>query len=44
MFLDSAVSPTPTRTAIRQGGAFELKQVTWAYHAAFESPRWSPIR
>ena len=33
-----AASPTPIATGIRQGGAFELKQATWAYNNAKESP------
>ena len=38
MFLDSGGFANAYQDGIRQGGAFELKQVTWAYHAAFESP------
>jgi len=41
MILDSAASPTPTTCGIRQGGAFELKQATWAYGQAIE-PRRRP--
>jgi putative CocE/NonD family hydrolase len=38
MFLDSGGFSNAYQGGIRQGGAFELKQVTWAYTAAFESP------
>jgi uncharacterized protein len=38
MFLDSGGFANAFQDGIRQGGAFELKQVTWAYRAAFESP------
>jgi putative CocE/NonD family hydrolase len=38
MFLDSGGFSNAYQGGIRQGGAFELKQVTWAYRAAFESP------
>jgi putative CocE/NonD family hydrolase len=38
MFLDSGGFANAYLDGIRQGGAFELKQVTWAYRAAFESP------
>jgi putative CocE/NonD family hydrolase len=38
MFLDSGGFANAYQDGIRQGGAFELKQVTWAYKAAFESP------
>jgi uncharacterized protein len=38
MFLDSGGFANAYQDGIRQGGAFELKQVTWAYSAAFESP------
>jgi putative CocE/NonD family hydrolase len=38
MFLDSGGFADAYQDGIRQGGAFELKQVTWAYRAAFESP------
>ena len=38
MFLDSGGFSNAYQGGIRQGGAFELKQVTWAYNAAFESP------
>jgi putative CocE/NonD family hydrolase len=38
MFLDSGGFANAYQDGIRQGGAFELKQVTWAYRAAFESP------
>jgi len=38
MFLDSGGFANAFQDGIRQGGAFELKQVTWAYRAAMESP------
>jgi putative CocE/NonD family hydrolase len=38
MFLDSGGFANAFQDGIRQGGAFELKQVTWAYRAALESP------
>jgi putative CocE/NonD family hydrolase len=38
MFLDSGGFANAYQDGIRQGGAFELKQVTWAYRAALESP------
>jgi hypothetical protein len=38
MFLDSGGFSNAYQGGIRQGGAFELKQVTWAYSAALESP------
>ena len=38
MFLDSGGFSNAYQGGIRQGGAFELKQVTWAYRAALESP------
>ena len=38
MFLDSGGFSNAYQGGIRQGGAFELKQVTWAYHAAMEAP------
>jgi putative CocE/NonD family hydrolase len=38
MFLDSGGFSNAYQGGIRQGGAFELKQVTWAYNAAFDSP------
>jgi putative CocE/NonD family hydrolase len=38
MFLDSGGFANAYQDGIRQGGAFELKQVTWAYSAAMESP------
>jgi len=38
LFLDSGGFANAYQGGIRQGGAFELKQVTWAYNAAFESP------
>ena len=33
-----AASPTPIASGIRQGGAFELKQATWAYNNAQGKP------
>jgi uncharacterized protein len=36
MFLDSGGFANAYQDGIRQGGAFELKQVTWAYRAALE--------
>jgi uncharacterized protein len=38
MFLDSGGFANAYQDGIRQGGAFELKQVTWAYRAGLESP------
>jgi putative CocE/NonD family hydrolase len=38
MVLDSGGFSSAYRTGIRQGGAFELKQLTWAYNHAKESP------
>jgi uncharacterized protein len=38
LFLDSGGFADAYQDGIRQGGAFELKQVTWAYRAALESP------
>jgi putative CocE/NonD family hydrolase len=38
MFLDSGGFANAYQGGIRQGGAFELKQVTWAAPAALESP------
>jgi len=38
MFLDSGGFANAYQGGIRQGGAFELKQVTWAWAAAMESP------
>jgi hypothetical protein len=38
MFLDSGGFANAYQGGIRQGGAFELKQVTWAYSEALESP------
>src|SRR5687768_7052367 len=38
MFLDSGGFSNAYQGGIRQGGAFELKQVTWAYNQALESP------
>lgn len=39
MFLDSGGFSNAYQGGIRQGGAFELKQVTWAWQAAMESPQ-----
>lgn len=46
MFLDSGGFSNAYQGGIRQGGAFELKQVTWAHRAALESPesQRDPIR
>ena len=41
MFLDSGGFANAYQGGIRQGGAFELKQVTWAVPAALESPEVS---
>ncbi len=38
MFLDSGGFSNAYQGGIRQGGAFELKQATWAYNAALEAP------
>lgn len=38
LFLDSGGFSNAYQGGIRQGGAFELKQATWAYKMAFESP------
>ncbi len=38
MFLDSGGFSNSYQGGIRQGGAFELKQATWAYRNALESP------
>ncbi len=38
MFLDSGGFANAYQGGIRQGGAFELKQVTWAWASAQESP------
>ena len=38
MFLDSGGFSNAYQGGIRQGGAFELKQATWAYNNALESP------
>ncbi len=39
MFLDSGGFSNAYQGGIRQGGAFEMKQATWAYSSALESPR-----
>jgi hypothetical protein len=39
MFVDSGGFSNAYQGGIRQGGAFEMKQATWAYHSALESPR-----
>jgi len=39
MFLDSGGFSNAYQGGIRQGGAFELKQVTWAYNNALTSPQ-----
>jgi hypothetical protein len=38
MFLDSGGFANAYQSGIRQGGAFELKQATWAYNNALKSP------
>ena len=38
MFLDSGGFSNAYQSGIRQGGAFELKQVTWGYNNALVSP------
>ncbi len=38
MFVDSGGFSDAYQGGIRQGGAFELKQATWAYRQALESP------
>ena len=38
MFLDSGGFSSAYQGGIRQGGAFELKQATWAFNQALESP------
>ncbi|HXA40736.1 MAG TPA: CocE/NonD family hydrolase [Phenylobacterium sp.] len=38
MFLDCGGFANAYQDGIRQGGAFELKQVTWAYNLGLESP------
>jgi len=46
MFIDSGGFANAYQGGIRQGGAFELKQVTWAWSAAQESPEiaGNPLR
>ncbi|MDE2465593.1 MAG: CocE/NonD family hydrolase [Alphaproteobacteria bacterium] len=46
MFLDSGGFSSAFETGIRQGGAFELKQATWAYRHALLSPeiQADPVR
>lgn len=46
MFVDSGGFSNAYQGGIRQGGAFELKQVTWAFNAALEAPeiRKDPVR
>jgi putative CocE/NonD family hydrolase len=39
MFVDSGGFSNAYQSGIRQGGAFELKQATWAYNNALKSPR-----
>ena len=41
MFLDSGGFSNAYQGGIRQGGAFELKQATWAFNQALESPELS---
>ena len=38
MFMDSGGFSSGFHSGIRQGGAFELKQLTWAYKHALQSP------
>ncbi len=38
MFIDSGGFSNAYQSGIRQGGAFELKQATWAYNQALKSP------
>jgi putative CocE/NonD family hydrolase len=38
MFIDSGGFSNAYQSGIRQGGAFELKQLTWAYRNALQSP------
>jgi len=46
MFLDSGGFSNAYQGGIRQGGAFEMKQVTWAHRAALEAPesKADPVR
>jgi putative CocE/NonD family hydrolase len=46
MFIDSGGFSNSYQGGIRQGGAFELKQVTWAYNQALEAPeiRKDPVQ
>ena len=46
LFLDFGGFSSAYQGGIRQGGAFELKQVTWAYNLGLESPevRGDPVR
>ena len=46
MFIDSGGFSNAYQGGIRQGGAFELKQVTWAHMAAMEAPesKSDPVR
>ena len=46
MFVDSGGFSNAYQGGIRQGGAFELKQVTWAFNQALEAPeiRSDPAR
>ena len=39
MFVDSGGFANAYQSGIRQGGAFELRQATWAYTNALKSPR-----
>ena len=39
MVIDSGAFSNAHRSGIRQGGAFEMKQVTWAFNEAKASPR-----
>src|SRR5688500_17972958 len=46
MFLDSGGFSSAYHSGIRQGGAYELKQLTWAYNHALLSPitQRNPVR
>ena len=46
VFLDFGGFSNAYQSGIRQGGAFELKQVTWAYNLGLESPELAkdPVR
>lgn len=44
MFLDCGGFSSAYHNGVRQGGAFELKQLTWAYNQALESGHGNPER